>query len=353
MSQKSERLLKIYSRLKRGPVTIELIKQWAQKNNITISERTFYRDLNDLENSLMIENERLVVKIGEKNKKIWKIEYEASNSDLDEFDINSYLLFKNFMTLPVVSCRKKSLDKIENLFYKTYSKSRFEDFSLFPEPQICGSHFYEISSEDIYKKILDDCIWSIQNKRELEILELQFDYTSLGKNVVFPTLIFPVQLLYHRGVVHLCGFLKENQKFLIIALEQIKNYNLTNKMFDNRQFLEDLSNQMKRRFGVTENVNDKVYDIEIEFSELTGTYVKNQFWHSTQKCEILENGNLILKINCGINRELVGWIFQWMSNAKVLKPEILKNLVIEKYSEVLDAYKTSQPLISNNTFRYK
>ena len=70
MSQKSERLLRIYSRLKQGPVTIELIKAWAASNNINISERTFYRDLDDLEIALMLTDEKLIVKTGEKNKKI-------------------------------------------------------------------------------------------------------------------------------------------------------------------------------------------------------------------------------------------------------------------------------------------
>ena len=66
MSDKSERLLKIYARLKRSPVTIEIIRDWAKKNDIKVSERTFYRDLNDLENSLILDNERLVVSEGEK-----------------------------------------------------------------------------------------------------------------------------------------------------------------------------------------------------------------------------------------------------------------------------------------------
>jgi len=68
MYRKANRLLKIYSLLKRGPVTIETIKQWARKNNINISERTFYRDLNDLENLLLLDDEKIVVKIGFKEK---------------------------------------------------------------------------------------------------------------------------------------------------------------------------------------------------------------------------------------------------------------------------------------------
>ena len=56
-------------------------------------------------------------------------------------------------------------------------------------------------------------------------------------------------------------------------------------------------------------------------------------------------------LNCGINRELIGWIFQWMSNVKVIKPEILKELVVEKHREIVRIYEYDIELVSNNSFR--
>ena len=351
MSQKSERLLRIYSRLKQGPVTIELIKAWAASNNINISERTFYRDLDDLEIALMLTDEKLIVKTGEKNKKIWKIEFKSSNNDLDEFDINSYLLFKNFLSLPIVRSRKKSLDKIENLFYSTNSKSRFEDYLNIANKQIVGTHFYEVSNIEQYQKILADAIWSIQNKREMEISETDYDYTSISKSLQYPLRLLPLQIIYHRGAVHIAGFIKGKTKLIILALEQMKKYEITNEMFNSKRLLKLLEKETQKRFGITENRNDEIYDIEIEFSELTGTFVQNQFWHQTQIFEKLDNGNILMKITCGINRELVGWIFQWMSNAKVLKPNILANMVADKLVETAQLYQENLPIISNNSFR--
>ena len=122
-------------------------------------------------------------------------------------------------------------------------------------------------------------------------------------------------------------------------------------MFDNRLLLDEMDKELMKRFGITENINNEIYNIEIEFTELTGTFVKNQFWHPTQKFTVLENGNYLMKLHCGINRELVGWIFQWMSNVRVLKPEILKDAVLSKYRDVLDSYSDDAPLVSNNSFR--
>ena len=86
-------------------------------------------------------------------------------------------------------------------------------------------------------------------------------------------------------------------------------------------------------------------------SENADSFVQNQFWHQTQIFEKLDNGNILMKITCGINRELVGWIFQWMSNAKVLKPNILANMVADKLVETAQLYKENSPIISNNSFR--
>lgn len=351
MSEKSERLLKIYSLLKRGPVSVEILKHWASKNNIQISERTFYRDLNDLETSLVLPGEKLVVSIGEKNKKVWKIEYQTAEDPLNDFDINSYLLFKNFLPLPVISARKSSINKILSLFYGAYSKSKFENFVELAELQIEGTHFYEALDIKDYQKILDDALWSIQHKREMILNEFTYDYTSVAAHVKFPFVFLPLQLLYHRGVVHVSGFIKGEADLVILALEQFKSYKLTNQMFDNKALLAQMEQEMLKRFGITENVNNQIYDIEIEFTELTGEFVKNQFWHPTQQFIIQPNGNYLMKLHCGVNRELVGWIFQWMSNVKVKEPFLLKEMVLNKYLDILEMYQEDLPLKSNNSFR--
>ena len=120
MPKKSENLLRVYSRLKRGPVNIDIMKKWIKANELSISERTLYRYLDDLEH-MMMPDEKLIITEGEKNKKTWKIEYDESTTKLSEFDLHSYLLFKNLMPLPLVKSREATFDRIENLFYKNYS----------------------------------------------------------------------------------------------------------------------------------------------------------------------------------------------------------------------------------------
>jgi len=161
----------------------------------------------------------------------------------------------------------------------------------------------------------------------------------------------PLQILYHRGCIHLCGLCEANKKLIILALEQIHQYETTNEMFDASLFLNNMREQLNNRFGITENIDDKIYDIEIEFSELTGDFVNNHHWHHSQQFQKLEKGNYLMKMNCGISRELVGWIFQWMSNAKVLKPLLLKKMVAKKLTDTIQLYALEERVKSNNVFR--
>ncbi|MCB4236149.1 WYL domain-containing protein [Kaistella anthropi] len=124
---------------------------------------------------------------------------------------------------------------------------------------------------------MNDAIWSIQHKREMRLLEVGYDYTSIPQAIAYPVDFLPLQILYHRGVIHLLGFVKGKNKIIAIALNQLKKYSLTNNMFDNRDLLATLSREMENRFGITNNMDDEIYDIEIEFSELTAEFVNTIF----------------------------------------------------------------------------
>lgn len=344
MSERSTRLLLIYSRLKSGPVTIELLQQWAHKYDIQVSGRTLYRDLLTLETSLTLPDEKLVVSIGEKNRKIWKLEYENDEQKLTSFDVNSYMLFRNFLPLPIIDSRKSSLHKIVRLFYRQFSSSDFEKYTSVSQDQIRCTHFGEARSFGDYHKMLDDCIWSIQNRREIELREIKSHYTSATSGVQLPLRFLPVQLLYHRGTVQLSGFLKQDDSVFIIAMDQIRTYKLTNEQFDTANLLPRLEKELDCRFGIMRNLNDEIYDIVLEFAEFTGNYIESQRWHSNQKFERLENGNHLMRFRCGINRELIGWIFSWSVHVKIHEPAILRELVREKYKEADALYDSEETM---------
>ena len=58
-----------------------------------------------------------------------------------------------------------------------------------------------------------------------------------------------------------------------------------------------------------------------------------------------------MKMYCGINRELFGWIFRWMGNVKIIGPEKLKDLYIEQLAIINKNYETNQSLTYTNLFK--
>lgn len=352
MSEKASRLLKIYSRLKTSAQTIDTIKKWAKDSGIDVSDRQLYRDLKEIENLTLQEGETLLVKEGEKNRKIWKIEFDKSRKEkLSGEVLNTFFLLKNFAPLNITTAKAESIDYIEALFYNQNSKSDFE--KNISQIQITSSHFYDVPYSKQFHSVLDKCIWSVQNKRKVILTKTNFDHTGLAASFVLPQVILPMQIIYHRGCIHLCSLLEKDHKLIILAIEQIADFTLTNEMFDYAELVEKFTDQFKSRFGITENIDNNIYDIVIEFSELTGSFVSNHFWHTSQMFNQTADGNWIMTLKCGISRELVGWIFQWMNNVKVIQPEILKTLVYDKIISMQQLYQNDCSPSSNNVFRPK
>ena len=107
--------------------------------------------------------------------------------------------------------------------------------------------------------------------------------------------------------------------------------------------------ELESRFGVTKNINEEVYTIIIEFTEFTGNFIKQNFWHKTQKFK--KKGNILqMEMQCGINRELIGWLFFWMYNCRVVKPQILKDYYDSAANEIVKTSNPNNPLVYKNLF---
>ena len=67
---------------------------------------------------------------------------------------------------------------MKEIFYKTYSKSRFEDFADYAGRQLESTRFGEFHGDEGYAKLLEDLLWSMRTNREIELLKVDFDTVS-------------------------------------------------------------------------------------------------------------------------------------------------------------------------------
>lgn len=60
-----------------------------------------------------------------------------------------------------------------------------------------------------------------------------------------------------------------------------------------------------------------------------------------------------MTIKCGINRELLGWLFQWMYNVRILEPAILQKYHDKTLDEMIVNRKSKKSLVYRNIFEPK
>ncbi|MEO6135876.1 MAG: WYL domain-containing protein [Ginsengibacter sp.] len=338
MSVHLERLIRIYNRLRRGPVTIEIISRWTAQAGINVSDRQLYRDLEQLRSMAFSEEEIVKEYINEKNKKTWKLEYKEKSEKISAFDINSFFLLKNFAPLPVLKERKASIEKFEKTIYRSFSQNNYQQYIQANELFLRKTNYKENMYGTVEHQKIEDLIWCLHNSRVI-IIEQDLINTAnidVSKNP-FPIDMYPVELVFHRGRIHLAGFCKTGQ-FLLFAVDKELHFTLTNEIFNRKKLLPAYKKHFEKLFGISKPINDKVYHVKLEFTKSYAESFKSFHWHHSQRWEPLKNGNYMLCFQCSIGRELVGFITQGLAMIKVHQPKILKDLVLKKLKETVDLY---------------
>jgi predicted DNA-binding transcriptional regulator YafY len=110
-----------------------------------------------------------------------------------------------------------------------------------------------------------------------------------------------------------------------------------------------LEQELHSRFGITKNINSEIYTIKIEIANVLSDFLQNHIWHPTQHFS-KKGGKTILTLQCGINRELIGWLFQWLYNIKIIEPLQLRDYYEKTLFEISAVNQGRRPLVYRNIF---
>ncbi len=339
MADRLTRLIRIYNRLKRGPLTIEVTVKWAKGAGINVSERQLYRDLNSLQHLHIAPGENVVEFCDEKNKKTWKLEYDGRSENVTQFDINSFFLFKNFVPASIQQHRKDSLEKFEQILYKNFSNNRYEKGADAAELYLRRTNYLDIIYGETEHQQLEELIWALQNKRVLVITanEVNSSDAAFDKNA-FPVTFWPFEMWFHFGRVYIAGLEAASKELFIYLINNQFLFEPTPDTFNRQKNFKTYLDQTTDRFGITQPISNKVYNIKVEFSEGYGLSSLKSFMHSSAVWKKLKNGNYMLHMTCSINRELIGFLGLSLDKVKVHSPNILRDLLIKKFRATLELY---------------
>jgi predicted DNA-binding transcriptional regulator YafY len=247
-------------------------------------------------------------KTGRANKRSWFIKTSS-------YEMNTRRLLQGVTPRVFTNVRNAVVEKIVGL----------------PTDFVESSHFYETEAYEVLDTKLEQILQAIETQKKLRIKALTGDATSVAGYVVNPIVVSPVKIIYHRGCFYVAVVEEVSQRVLTFQVEQLL-MEPTDEAFDRACLIDIVDQNLKIRFGISQNRDEYVYTIRLQFSSITGEFIRKQFWHNDLPDPVQEGDNWLFSFECGINRELVGWLFQWMSNVKVLGPPELITL----YNEQLD-----------------
>ncbi|RRO17777.1 WYL domain-containing protein [Flavobacteriaceae bacterium 14752] len=239
-------------------------------------------------------------------------------------------------------------------YFYIHTKTPFKsERTAIETTEIYHTHFYNQILTDEIQFNLELIQSAIKEQKRLKIKLIKDDETSQNLDVDTENVVVcPVKIIYHRNSYYLACFNSKFKKVEVFGLRQLQKIE-SGKAFNNFKVLEErVIIELKTRFGVTKNINDKVYNIEIKFTPVLGRFIENHHWHESQNIKSV-NGDYILYLKCGINRELMGWLFQWMYNVKIVKPLLLKQLYKKTLQESEMLVKDKTPFVYRNIFTDK
>ncbi|SDG95482.1 WYL domain-containing protein [Psychroflexus sediminis] len=214
-----------------------------------------------------------------------------------------------------------------------------------------STRFFHQNIDSQKIKTLERIETAIYQRKTLEIQFVKDDETGHNLDLDASKLIIcPVKLLLHRASYYLACLNCKTKTVEVFGIRQLTQIELGSS-FSNFNHMKRLVDQeLSKRFGITKNIDDQIYDIEVEFTSSTGRFIEDHHWHSSQKI-IKTNGIYIMTMQCGINRELMGWLMLWMYNVRIKHPEILKSLYKKSLVECESTLKAETPFVYRNIFK--
>lgn len=314
-------ILLLLSENKRG-YTINDIHTSLEKWDVIVDKKTIGRDIDSLSGICFISEE-------ERNGKTY---YTADKFRLRDITFTSPELISLAFLLELLkpyqymTMGKTSQELIHKLLDNTTNLNR-EFIKHFTGLVTINTNDY--ITDEVNPEIEERLQTAIRNKLKVRIV-----YHSFGQDEDTIRVIRPYELLINDGALNVVAFCELRGDLRDFRLSRIKAISLLEETFT---IPEDYYINRNRNKFIHLSGN-AIEQIIIEFSGPTAKYV--QEYEADLADEIVENENEIHFIrNTAVTEELIRWILQFGSGAKVLNPVQLKEKVVLELEKSLEQYR--------------
>jgi predicted DNA-binding transcriptional regulator YafY len=313
-------ILLLLSENKRG-YTINDIHASLEKWDVIVDKKTIGRDIDSLSGICFISEE-------DRNGKTY---YTADKFRLEDITFTSPELISLAFLLELLkpyqymTMGKTSQELIHKLLDNTTNVNR-EFIKHFTGLVTINTNDYII--DEINPEIEERLQNAIRNKFKAKIV-----YHSFGQDEDTIRIIRPYELLINDGALNVVAYCELRSDLCDFRVSRIKAITLLEDTFViPKEYY--LKNTRTKFIHLSGNVNEQII---IEFKGQTAKYIRE--YEADLADEITETANGIRFIrNTAVTEELIRWIMQFGSGAKVLNPPHLKDKIKQELSKNLEQY---------------
>ena len=165
--------------------------------------------------------------------------------------------------------------------------------------------------------------------------EIKFDYTLVRKNnAVISPIVKPYFIKESLGLWYLVG-VDNGSKLKTYGIDRITNLQLLDREFKRDEGI-DPDKLFKDSFGIWDDPDTPVEEIELAYSELDGKFLKNNPLHSSQTILADNPEEFRIRLRLKITNDFVMALLSRSNSLTVLKPESLRLRIKDIYQRALE-----------------
>ncbi|RMH05450.1 MAG: WYL domain-containing protein [Nitrospirae bacterium] len=174
---------------------------------------------------------------------------------------------------------------------------------------------------------------ALLQRRKLDIV---YQTGSRG-GAISERVIHPYHIMPYVRSWQLIAYCERRQDILMFKVDRIhkatmldENYKVSED-FDANEYIGNV-------WGVMRGDATEPEDIVLCFTPDAGRWVAEEYWHSSQKVEVRDDGSVIFRLHIGITPEFVNWLLYYGNRVEVLEPDHLRKKVVEEHRDAAALY---------------
>jgi hypothetical protein len=285
----------IINKLRRGPASYDEIDFFLQNQgrvdgyNYSISQRTFQRDIKDIEHI-----HKIFIKFDHANK----VYFIANEED----------------------------DKLGQRMLEA-----FDMFNAFNTPERISQYIHFESRRPQGTEHFNGLLHAISNR-----LVIEFTHFKFWNKVTSERAVEPLALKEFRDRWYLVAKDLKDNRIKTFGLDRLSDLNITKRKFDPSGF--SVNDHFRYCFGIIAPNTDEPSEVTLSFIPYQGQYIKSMPLHESQQILIDNEEEFRIKLTVFITEDFVMEIVSHGERVKVTEPQSLANDIRSIHEEAVERY---------------